>query len=48
LVSAVPAERPNRTMLPVITLENAPPRARNPVASAQPVTKVRITTSECR
>lgn len=37
LVPAVPAERPNRTMLPVITLGNTPPRARNPVASAQPV-----------
>lgn len=34
-------------MLPVITLENAPPTLRKPVASAHPVVKGRMTTNAC-
>src|SRR5690348_11431731 len=46
--SAVPADTPRITRFPVITLEKAPPSARKPVASAQPVTNVSSTTRACR
>ena len=35
-------------MLPVMTLENAPPSASTPWASAIPVTNVSATTNRCR
>ncbi len=45
---AAPAATPSSTMLPVITLPNTLPSARNEVASTAPVVRVSSTTSKSR
>src|SRR5882672_12311355 len=42
------ADRPIRTIFPVITLVNAPPSATNPTASVAPLATARSTSSDCR
>src|SRR5580692_9223324 len=43
-----PAERPRNTMFPVMTLVKTPPRRKSPMASVEPVTRVRTMTKASR